>query len=741
MADLTQKEMEKLFNEAEPGDPNQSMSQEEMKELFEKKDPSIIDSFVSGVVNQGNLLPKFAGFSGAVRNDKPEDISQTDWDKLSFWEKYDILKKPYEVGAKRVREAHPVADVAGNITGGMLVPSGGGVALKAAGKLGAGAVGKATANILGNAAEGAFQSYSFSDDGNKGEAAAYGAGIGAAVPVAGKLLKGLAKGGKAAKEYYKRVPEILESRKKGTNIIEDLENTTKSNIAKTQNIAETEAIKFADDIQQESKNALEKSQILDQEIIETTRLLRKKQQDLMSEESTKGWDKLSDTKDIKVDSMLNEINSAISKLDKSSPSLPRLQKWKSRLETSKKKNLSEKELKGLTNAIWEEIKEADLADYKRGQYIPLSSRELMKIAGIGRDILVGRNKEYAEVVKDLSKKVERINKIDNDLNLGSDNFLNTLKFYKSEKKIRDSLKDFEELTGENLTGLIDKTNDIKGSALASSFKKENADLVDTLVNSEESNKNYKKLYKDLKTFDEKNGTKYADMLGEFRLKHQIDLLNRVKRYTADTGNKDLTPLVKKAYNIIPEGIDIKEDGIVSRVLNKEKISSKSKRLKKDEKARQMITDLSAFNKQNANENIRSIENEVLYDLMGTSQANGSRRVNLGANIGEAVNEWLKKLPVVGKAYGAIAGAMIDNGTAQRLRRELLEKLYTLEKNPTNVLNPKSNIPEKLGARVLAPQVSSYLDKEEKNKQAWENLRSSMVEKQMEKNEEYFGRKK
>lgn len=782
MADLTQKEMEKLFNEAEPSDPNQSMSQEEMKELFEKKDPSVVDSFVSGAVNQLNIIPKWAGFSGAIRNDKPEDISQADWDKLSFWEKYDILKKPYDIGFKRIREAHPVADVAGNITGGMLVPSGGGVALKAAGKLGAGAVGKAAANILGNAAEGSLQSYSFADDGNKGEAAAYGAGIGAAVPLAGAGLSKLIKSGRTASKYAERADEIKAARKNEKTAGEIFEENLRDRAGEVQAKAENEAIDFSDAFRKDTEKAIEKGQVLDQELVDTTLALQKGQRELMKEESSKGWDKLSNVKDIDTRPLLEKIKTAYNKFEPDDPNAIRLKKFvddldkdnirieelKTQLAKIEKENvdplfgtkppeyqalekkikqlekdankISEVDLKKKIKRYWNEIDETEVTKSNRGVWIPLSSRELMNVADTARDILVRKNKDYAAIVGPLAKRVEKFKRLAGVLKLDGDDasILKRLKQYKSDKQIRDAIAEFKEVTGTDLIPMIEKSDNVKLSATSPEFKK---DLVDIIVNKNSKNTDYKKLVRGLEAFDKENKTNYAQMLKDIRTNNMVETLQKANKFLTIGDKQQVSKLDALFGNVIPVDLKPAKDNALERVLFKGKLQDQAKIKGKDKNTRELLNKFSEFMGQDAEKNLRAIENENLYDMMGTSSANGSRRVNLGANWGEWIHEGLKKSPGLGRVYGSTLGALIDNGVAQRLRRELLEKLYTLEKNSTNILNPKSNIPEKLGARVLAPQASSYLDREEKNKQAWENLRSSMVEKQMEKNEEYFGRRK
>ena len=139
----------------------------------------------------------------------------------------------------------------------------------------------------------------------------------------------------------------------------------------------------------------------------------------------------------------------------------------------------------------------------------------------------------------------------------------------------------------------------------------------------------------------------------------------------------------------------------------------------------------------------TLENENLYDLMGTSQANGSRRVNLGANLGEYIYEGLKKIPVAGKAVGALGGAIIDNGMFQRGRRELLELLSRFEKNQTPTWRPDNNILNKINTRIVAPQVTKDLDRQDLSYEMLNPITGlasrQSVERQQDTNLKNFGR--
>lgn len=748
------------------------------------KTKEAIEDFSYGLINQANWIPFFDAF---VRNTykglNEEDKNKTYSDFLS-----EELKKSKE------REARsPIASNVGNIAGGLLLPSGGGVAMNVAGKLGAKGVGKVGANILGNAVEGATQSALFSDEGNRVKSALIGAGMGGLLPTAMEGAKGLIKGGKVAKKYAERVDDIKAQREAGVNIVDQLEQDTKNQIAKVQKEAENDAFNFADNLQKEAETSLEKSQILDQQLIDTSRDLNKAQLKIMSEESTLGWNALSKEKDIDVTPMVDELNRAIEQLDPSDPNVARMKRWvddlqkdkirmseietelskmekadplfgttppeyealKKEYEALKKSNdrISEYDLKRKLNSFWNEINESEVRDLKKGVYVPLSSRELMNVAGIGRDILINKNKVYADIVQPLSERVNKIKKINSVLKFDKDDAtaLRTLKSYKGDKAIRDQLDEYKKVTGTDLLPLIDKTNDIRRSASSSTLeklKKDGLDLVDVVVNSDASSKNYVRLERDLTKFDEINGTNYAQQLRDLRQKHTVDLLNKAKKYVSKDDPTKPSKLSKNAYNILPVSLEAKQSSPIGRILNRESNASRVKRSAKDKASRQMIEDITRFiSKEGDNvddaitKNIQSIENNALYDLMGTSSANGSRRVNLGANLGEWLHEGLKGNKLTGRAYGSTIGALIDNGVLQRTRRELLERLLEQEKNPRSVLNPISGIPNKIGARVLAPQVSKEVAREEQSMQSWDNLfkKENQVASQINTNETYFGR--
>lgn len=768
MAELSQEKLKELYNSEDQG-TDKKYSQEELRRLYDSKDPSVIDSFVTGGLNQFNLLSNLLGGVSALQSDSLNDRWKTDkvaptgideetWKKASTSERYKLAKDLAQENIDRIENANPIASGAGNMAVGMLLPSGGGIAASAAGKLGAKAAGKVGANILGNAAEGAVQSAMFAEDGNRLKSAAMGAGIGSLIPAATAGASKVIKSGRLAKEYANRVDDIKAQRQTGMTAADRIEQEAQDQIKVKEQAAIDDSIPFVDNIRKDVESATEKSQVLDQQIVDNVRSLNKEQLKLMSEESGKGFNTLSREKDIDVDPLVKKFEDAIEKLDPDDPDVLIMQTEIERLKKSGGK-ISEYDLKKKINSWWNRVSASEYRDSKNGIWIPLSSRELMKVAGEARDLLVNKNQAYGDIVQPLSEKVQTIKRINENLNFdkGNKTIIGTLRGYKSNKAVRDSMDEYKKLTGFDLQPLVEQSNAIRLSTKAPSFN-QNKDLVDILVNSNSKSTNYKNLENDLLSFDKANGTNYSQQLRDLRLKHDIDLLNKVRKYTTPKeGGSGETIFSKQAYNVIPEGVikPVEKENAVDRILSTNRLQTRNKISKKNKKSRQMVEDISRFltkEGENADDiianNTRALENDVLFDAMGNSNINGSRRVNLGANVGEAVgeklHEWLKSIPFAGKAYGSIVGAAIDKGLVQRSRREILERLMEAEKNPSKFWSPKSisDLSKRAGSRILAPQISNEMSRQEEAMQTWESLlndKTAQVSKQKDTNLENFGR--
>ena len=403
-------------------------------------------------------------------------------------------------------------------------------------------------------------------------------------------------------------------------------------------------------------------------------------------------------------------------------------------------------MKKKINRYWNEISETEVTKNNRGVWIPLSSRELMGIADSARDMLIGKNKAYAAIVDPLGKRVEKFKRLAGILKLDGDDatILKRLKQFKDDKQIKDALTEFKEVTGTDLVPMIEKSDNVKLSATSPEFKK---DLVDIIVNKNSNNTDYKKLVKGLEAFDKENKTNYAQMLKDIRTNNMVETLQKANKFLTIGDKQQVSKLDALFGNVIPVDLKPAKDNAVERVLFKGKLQDQAKIKNKDENTRKLLNQFSEFMGQDAEKNLRAIENDNLYDMMGTSSANGSRRVNLGANWGEWIHEGLKKSPGLGKVYGSTLGALIDNGIAQRTRREILEKLVDLEKrNNLPLWRPESNILNKINTRVVVPELA-------KTSNSGENLSYELVnpitglatteavENQMDRNEEYFGRRK
>ena len=408
---------------------------EDIENIVNSKDdlidqPSVLESTARGAVNQFNLAPKVVGGVETIFNSKPDWVAKEAWDQLSIGDKFDLLENESDKKFRAAREAHPVADFVGNVGAGLFIPSGAGIGAKLAGgaasKLSTAgklanltakekdkllAVSKFIGQTTGSATEGAGQSYMFSEDGNESEAAGLGAGLGAGFSIGGKALGKLIGSGKTAQKYTERLPEMESIANKNESAVTKLERKVKNKIEADKPNRENDAIKFSNDLENDIQSSVEKGQMKDEELIDQTRKLKKELQKAISEESSEGWDKLSDIEDISVKPYVEKLKAQRDKLHKSDPNAGRLDKWIEILEEYGDKNISEKELRKLINGIYNDITETDINNYTKGLYSSLSSRILTKLANEARENLAQKNTEYAEKVTKLGKKVKDIQNI------------------------------------------------------------------------------------------------------------------------------------------------------------------------------------------------------------------------------------------------------------------------------------------------------------------------------------------
>ena len=709
----------------------------------QNKEPSATEAFFRGAVNPFNLAPKAVGATEAVLNVKPEYADQDAWDQLSFSEKYDLLKDESDQNFREAREAHPVADFVGSMAGSALIPSGAGIGANIAGRLGAKATGKFIGSLAGNAVDSALSSAGFAENGTEAESAGIGAGIGAGLGLGGKALGKLLSSGKLASKYVSRLPE-MEGMAQKESAVSKLERKVKNKIEADKPKRENDAINFTDKLQKNISESINEGQVLDDDLIDTMRSLKKELQKTVSEESSLAWDTLSTKNDISVKPYIDKLKVERAKLHESNPNAPRIDKWINTLEQYGDNNISEVELKKLIGAIWDDIAETDLVKSQRGIYSSLSSRVLTKLAGDARDELVTRNKEYAKIVEPLGKKVKAIQEVEKGLGLDKDDAYLSKKLKLKDKTVKDSLDQFRDLTGIDVKPQIEKVRAYQESTKIPI--KSNEDLVELISNSGSDNTKFKEFKNKLAQYDAVHGTKFSDDLDSFRNKYLVDLLAKAEDYIKQ-GSKGGSKLTKNAYNVLALSPYTKQSGIrgvLNRIGSSDTKKQQTNLLAQHRSAKNMIKDLADYTGQDSNQLIRDIQNENLYDLMGSGKANGSRRVQLGANIGEGVNDKIKNIPFLGKAWGATVGALIDSGVLQRTRRELLDRMYQLEKNPRNVLKPTANWESKVASRVLAPEMTSSIMEEQRQKEAWDQLTQPLntttsIQNKREQNEEYFGR--
>lgn len=733
---------------------------EDIENIVNSKDdqvdqPSVLESAARGAVNQFNVAPTVVGGIETIFNSKPDWVSEEAWNQLSKGDKFDLLKNESDKKFRAAREAHPVADLVGNFGAGLLIPSGAGIGAKVAGSLGAKTVGKAVGSIAGSATEGALQSAAFADEGNKLEAAGLGASVGAGFGAGGKALGKLISSGKAANKYVQRLPEMEKVANKNESAVSKLERKVKNKIEEEKSVRENDAIKFSNDLENDIQSSIEKGQMKDEELIDQTRNLKKELQKAISNESSEGWEALSDIEDISVKPYVEKLKEQRNKLHKSDPNSGRLDKWIDVLEEYGDNKISEKELRKLVNGIYNDITETDINNYTKGLYSSLSSRILTKLANEARENLAQKNTVYADKVKDIGKKVKDIQNIEDVLKLNKEDgsVLRIMKQANKQKPIRDALDKFKELTGVDLQPQIAEVRAIQESTNIPI--KSSEDLVELISKSGSDNVKLKELKNRLVQYDKVNGTDFSSRLEGYRNQYLIDLLAKAEDYIKE-GTKGGSKLTKNAYNILAMTPYTKQDGIrglLNRIGSEDTKKAQTKLLSQHKAAKNMIKDLSTFSGEDWREVFRNIQNENLYDLIGSGKANGSRRVQLGANVGSGINDWIKKIPVAGQAWGAITGALIDSGRLQRARRELLDRMYQLEKNPRPLFDinnlsgtAASNWESKIANRLLAPKISSEIIEDERKREAWNQLSTPInttqsIENKQDQNEQYFGRRK
>ena len=372
----------------------------------------------------------------------------------------------------------------------------------------------------------------------------------------------------------------------------------------------------------------------------------------------------------------------------------------------------------------------------------LANADIIDIENILKPLGLFKNK--ARHIINISKTLK--------LNKNSpENTLKVLKNYKNSIKTQKALDDLKEQTGVDIRPFIDDVVD--SNVTVKAVDKNEDDLVKAIVSSTDSNE-YQSFLNAAQRYKDKTGVDILPDVQNLRLKYQVDLLNRAKKLTSEKGEGGLTAFQKNVRNLNTEDYDAKN--FLQRISGDEVPSDIKITQAKSNKARRDIADLSNFLGEDVGKNTKDIEAASLYDYLGSGKTNGSKNVNLGTILGYTGSSLAGAGagalggslggPVgtaIGAGVGALAGALKDTGVIQRIRREILNSMY----NPANAR--RNDIINKVGrfeaATTLPSEIQKGRNRDESTLdsfQAWEDLKNAnMVERQMDKNEEYFGRRK
>lgn len=749
---------------------NTEIIEKEKEQEQSTVDPKALKAAGVGALNQFNLLSNITGATNTLIGKKlDQSISDEDWKKKSILEKYQANKDIIQKKVNELEDEYPKASLAGNVAGGILpaLATGGGSLTATGAKLGsklAPSVGKVASKISPDKLKLASQVADSSliagadtamferDPEKRGEAFLKGAGLGAAFPLALKGAKTVLTKGDTTKKYIERIPEVLELQKANKRPVTELQEKVVEKVKTVEPELNKESRTVAKDLKEKFNSSNIDVQNKEVDLLDQLSEAKTQLQNKISQESSGGYDLLKDTKGLSTKEIEDIIDDGITKTDKADPSYDIIIKYKNRILDNNGK-IDGIELKNLVNAM-----RADYAAYtskiQKGEFIPKGYKAIKKAADIADNLLKKANPAYKEYMVPLAEKTGKSINISKTLKLNSnspENTLKVLKNYKKSMKTQKALDDLREQTGVDIRPFIDDVVD--SNVTVKAVDKNEDDLVKAIVSSTDSNE-YQSFLNAAQRYKDKTGIDLIPEVENLRLKYQVDLLNRAKKLTTEKGEGGLTAFQKNVRNLNTEDYDPKN--VFQRIAGDEVPSDIKITQAKSNKARRDIADLSNFLGEDVGKNTKDIEAATLYDYLGSGKTNGSRNVNLGTILGYtgsslagagagAIGGSLGG-PVgtaIGAGVGALAGALKDTGVVQRIRRELLNSMY----NPANarrndIINKVSRFE---AATTLPSEIQKGRNRDESTLdsfQAWEDLKNAnMVERQMDKNEEYFGRRK
>lgn len=733
-----------------------------------KDDSSILDSLGAagiGALNQFNLLSDVTGaFPTAVGVKLDDSISNEDWDKKSLWDKYRTNANYIQEGINRIEDAHPVASLVGNLAGGIAtggaIAKGGLAAAKGVSKLAPSVtkklvetVGttplKVAGTVGGSSVVAGVDSAMFErDPEKKGEAFKQGAKWGAAIPLALGGVKKAVTAGKKAKKYAENAPEILEQRKAGKQAVSDLQERVKTKIDDIEPEMRKEASNLADTIKETNLRANSQQQLKELDLVDKLTEVKTGLQKQIREATNGGFEVLDKNKKLPTKDLEKSLTSYLDKVDTiTDVTAPVFKKYLDRVRTYGD-SISELDLKRLIKSMYTEVD--NVGGFAQDVHQPAGIKAIKQTADIGNDLLKKSNPEYAAMMKPLAEKVEKVKAIENAFKItkskdGSNKLITAkaLKNYKGNKLSEQALDDLKEMTGVDLRPDID--NVISSSNTLDRVNINDTDKLANLIASNSNDSNFIKYISDLEKFENIFGTnsELGKAIGNIRTKYQVDLLNKAKKLMS--GEKG-TNLQKKMKDIKLDDLD--DNSLLGRITGNASDSDLNIAKAKDQIFRNDINDLSTFLGEDSAKNIKDIELEKIYDLMGQGKANGSRNVNWGAilassalgGLGGAAKGSVGGIvgSAIGAAAGATAGALRDYGTMGRIQRELINAGY----------NPKVQALGKSlqygGMTTIPTEVQKYENRSNNSLSSYNEYMkarrmSELVQDQKNINKEYFQR--
>lgn len=757
---LSKEELDKLIQTKQPISVTDYTQEDEEIDTSSDLGKSV-EAFATGGFNQFNILPNIAGVLSATKLDKLIGHPLPNADKMTAKERFDLAKKIATYNSRKMEDENPVAYNLGNLAGGVAMSaipvagqftSGAGLVNKglSAAKAGKALTGgeKLLANTLGNAVEGAAQGYAFSRDDDTSKDVAMSGAIGGAIPLAGSVLKKV--GGKVApavadffmgskkkpaRLYKERVKEIKQQRAEGTMPVEETEEALNSRISENRTNYNNEVVGMADEMNTRVHQANLDTQRETNKIIKDMKAERKKLQDEISSDSTKGWNELTE-KQVDVTPMIEQIDEELGQRIKGmSSDYDDLANMKQIL--IERGTMTERDLKHFLNALGKEA----FSGKETVKYTAPAKRVFRKTYSLGRDILAESNPEYGKKAKALSDKVKLSNAFDDQIDLDNVDF-NSFRNYDVDVDMQDGISLFEELTGKNYKGRIISNNE------AYETLKPFGDIEkiqDKLLNAKENSTDLKLMKRLLKKVDDKFGTKFDESYSNIRAQNDIPLSEEMEKLVVEKNGK--TKFRKGMEKLDFEEVKNNQtasqkffEGDESLELNKKRVD--------DKYARSLIDKVAKYLKQDPKKLARKIENARIENALEYGDPSGSKNVNVGIQLGKALAQNLGIPADSIASIGGLLGKEADKGRLSRAYKRIIDLVDDVQlkmNDPTRVGIKNPNRVYEGSIRNLAPTIErmkrrneegdeivnsytdnytdlqktqSILDQKRKNKEAW-----------------------